>query len=250
MKELSPKARAMLDALQTIDSPAAEVEARAWSAVVGRTAAGDLGPSVPADPIAPATGAAWLGKPVLWIVGAVAIASGVAIAVTRDEVPVDPPKVEPAAVIDDATVAAVPPSIPPPPQPAVAPPPDEEPELVPEPTKPVRTRTKAEAPKAPPKTAPAPIDGPDALEQEMRLMSEARAALGAGDASRAITLLQRHAKQFPKGAFVLEREVSWITALCALGRTDAARQRADAFLKRHGSHALAAKVRASCGGTP
>jgi len=80
-------------------------------------------------------------------------------------------------------------------------------------------------------------------------MSEARAALGAGDAARAIGLLKDHAKQFPRGAFVLERKVSWITALCALGKTDAARTRADAFLRKHGGHPLAAKVRASCGGT-
>lgn len=250
MKELSPKARALLEAMQTVDSPTADIEARAWTAVTSRTAAGDLGPSVPAEPIGPSAAAssAWLGKPVLWIVGAVAIATGTALALGRDDAPVDPPTPIEVRTIDEVPPtparAAIP--VPPAPAPVVTPPPVETPAVVPAPVK--RTRGKTE-PVRPAKPTP-PVEGPDALEQEMRLMSDARAALGAGDAARAITLLQSHAKQFPRGAFVLEREVSWITALCALGRTDAARTRADAFLQRHGSHALAAKVRASCGGTP
>ncbi len=246
MKQLSPKARAMLDALQTVDSPAAEIETRAWSAVVARTAAGDLGPTIPADSPMPATATAGVGKTLVIVVGAAAVAAAIAVGI--------------ASAGDDEEVAPVQRllghAVPTMPAPAVEPEPEAEPEIVAAEAEPEivpsvastrvkapRVRTKVE----PSKPAP-PDEGPDALEREMRLMSEARAALGAGDAARAIGLLKEHAKAFPHGAFVLEREVSWITALCALGKTDAARTRADAFLRKHGKHPLAAKVRASCGG--
>ena len=247
MKQLSPKARAMLDALQTVDSPAADIETRAWSAVVARTAAGDLGPQIPVDASATATASAAGGLAktlvIVGIAAAIATAIGIGVATTHD----DPTPVQ--RLVGSRVILASP-------APAATPEPEPEPELVerqlpvassvapePAPTKAIRPRAKSE------RAFEAPTsDGPDALEREMRLMSEARAALGAGDAARAIGLLKDHAKQFPKGAFVLEREVSWITALCALGKTDAARTRADGFLRTHGKHPLAAKVRASCGG--
>ena len=249
MKQLSPKARAMLDALQTVDSPAAGIETRAWSAVVARTAAGDLGPQIPADaPVSTAAATSGLAKTLVLVVGVAAIATaiGVGVATTRE----DPSAVQ-RMVARPVVVAAPAPAVDDDDEPELVAP-ESEPELVPEPVEPAptkaRPRAKADAKTDRPVVTP-PSDGPDALEKEMRLMSEARAALGAGDAGRAIGLLKDHAKQFPRGAFVLEREVSWITALCALGKTDAARTRADGFLRKHGKHPLAAKVRASCGGT-
>jgi hypothetical protein len=251
MTQLSPKARAMLDALQTVDSPAAEVQARAWTAVVARTAAGDLGPAIPVD-ASVATGAtAGIGKTLVLVVGAVAVATaiGVGLVVGSDDDPAAPQR-----LVGGGVPAVHAPAV----APTLAPVPEDEPVLVPDdapaqdkaiaPVPAKRPRVRSEA--APTKEEPKPADGPDALEIEMRLMAEARAALGAGDAGRAIALFKEHARQFPKGAFVVEREVSWITALCALGKTDAARSRADSFLRKHGKHPLAAKVRASCGGTP
>jgi hypothetical protein len=243
MKQLSPKARAMLDALQTVDSPAAGIETRAWGAVVARTAAGDLGPQIPVD--APATlaaaGASGVVKTIAIVLGVAAMATAIGVGVASRQQD-DPRAVQrlvgaqvilaPAPALEEELVL-------------VDPEPEAEPAIVPS-----VAPTKATRPRARPEPAKPASDGPDALEQEMRLMSEARAALGAGDAARAIGLLKDHAKAFPRGAFVLEREVSWITALCALGKTDAARTRADGFLRKHGRHPLAAKVRASCGGTP
>lgn len=238
MKQLSPKARAMLDALQTVDSPAAGIETRAWSAVVARTAAGDLGPQIPADAPAPAAATGGVVKTLALVVGVAAIATAIGVGVaTNDDAPATVQRLVGSRVILDAPAPA---PVEPDDEPVLVPSdPASEPAIAPAPTKPIRPR---------PRPEPA-SDGPDALEREMRLMSEARAALGAGDAARAIGLLKDHARQFPKGAFVLEREVSWITALCALGKTDAARTRADGFLRKHGGHPLAAKVRASCGGT-
>lgn len=250
MKQLSPKARAMLDALQTVDSPAAGIETRAWSAVVARTAAGDLGPQIPADAPATATaaGASGLVKTLVVVVGVAAIATAIGVGVVKTQ---DDPAGVQRLVGSRVILAAPAPKAPEREEEPVLVPFEDEPAIAPsvapEPTnKTIRPRARPE--KDRPASDPA-SDGPDALEREMRLMSEARAALGAGDAARAIGLLKDHAKQFPKGAFVLEREVSWITALCALGKTDAARTRADGFLRKHDKHPLAAKVRASCGGT-
>ncbi|HET6583809.1 MAG TPA: hypothetical protein VFG69_10180, partial [Nannocystaceae bacterium] len=186
MKELSAKARAMLDALQTVDSPAAEVQSQVWSAVAARTAAGDLGPAIPADAaVGPAaTGAGWIGKTVIAVIGAAAIATGIGVGVgSTDDVR------SPTRLVGSGVPAAR----------IVAPAPELEPEIEPEilpadqplaepaiaPAKPTRPRPRVEAAKG----TDAPIEGPDALEREMRLMSEARAALGAGDAGRAIKLL-------------------------------------------------------------
>ncbi|MBL8943245.1 MAG: hypothetical protein JNK45_08870, partial [Myxococcales bacterium] len=74
------------------------------------------------------------------------------------------------------------------------------------------------------------------------------AALGAGDAKQAIAILSTHAKRFGAGKLAREREVSWITALCALGRDEEAKRRAADFLRRDDDSPHAAKVRASCGG--
>jgi hypothetical protein len=251
MKELSAKARAMLDALQTVDSPAPDVQTQVWSAVAARTAAGDLGPAIPADTVVGqgAAGAGWLGKTLAVVIGAAAIATAIGVGTRSNDEVGSPARLVGTGVPAPRVVALEigpedEPEIEPEIEPVVAPP--SEPAVAP--TKSNRPRPRGEAAKVP--TSDDAIDGPDALEREMRLMSDARAALGAGDAGRAIKLLSTHAKQFPSGAFVLEREVSWITALCALGKTDAARKRAEPFLRKHGSHALAAKVRASCGGSP
>src|SRR5690606_35800303 len=82
---------------------------------------------------------------------------------------------------------------------------------------------------ATPDAAGAQAAAPDLLGPEMELMSSARAALGRGDARRALELLEEHAKRFGAGVFVREREMSRITALCALGRQAEARSAATRF---------------------
>jgi hypothetical protein len=94
---------------------------------------------------------------------------------------------------------------------------------------------------------PPPPLPPTTLERETRLVGAAVTALHAGDAARALVLLDEHARQFPEGALAQERIAERITALCMLGRRDEARAAAGAFLRGHGGSPLVDRVRASCG---
>lgn len=91
-----------------------------------------------------------------------------------------------------------------------------------------------------------PAEG--ALTRETRLVAEAREALRAGEAGRALALLEEHARRFPGGVLAAEREAERVTALCALGRSAEARAHAARFSREHPSSALGARVRAACAG--
>jgi hypothetical protein len=119
----------------------------------------------------------------------------------------------PATVVSPPPPPAAPATVPPPtPSPAVAPP------------RPVAAR-------------PAPV------ETEIALLLRARRALAAGDAARALAVLERHRRRWPAGELLQEREVLTIQALAAAGSRAEARQRADAFLARFPSSTLAVTVR-------
>ena len=85
-------------------------------------------------------------------------------------------------------------------------------------------------------------DFDDRLLREARLVARARAALD-HDPKRALSLTRRAEDEFPDGQLVEERRALAIRALVALGRTDEARRRADAFLARYSRGAHAAAVR-------
>jgi hypothetical protein len=76
---------------------------------------------------------------------------------------------------------------------------------------------------------------------EAALLDGARAALGT-DPRRALALTQEHAKRFPHGALIQEREVIAIDALSRLGQTDVARRRASDFERRYPGSAHQPKV--------
>lgn len=63
----------------------------------------------------------------------------------------------------------------------------------------------------------------DDLAAELALMRQARAAMGAGNASLALSVLDTHQKQFPQGVLAQERTVTRVQALCRVGRTAEAR---------------------------
>jgi hypothetical protein len=83
---------------------------------------------------------------------------------------------------------------------------------------------------------------------EVRLLSEAHAALRGGQPERALGLLEEHVRRYPRGALGEEREADRIAALCALGRVVEAREAADRFLHQAPWSPMAGPVRASCGG--
>jgi len=75
--------------------------------------------------------------------------------------------------------------------------------------------TSAEPPSSSPATAPR---RQDALTQEVALLSRAVAALNAGRAGEALTTLNEHQRQFPRGILGAERQAAKAQALCSLGR--------------------------------
>ena len=105
------------------------------------------------------------------------------------------------------------------------------------------------APKHSSKVAPAePAEG--ALTVETRLVSDARTAARAGDSSRALALLEQHARRFPGGVLAEERDAERAVLLCTSGRTGEGRTRAARFFRDYPKSALGANVRARCDVNP
>jgi hypothetical protein len=93
----------------------------------------------------------------------------------------------------------------------------------------------------------APLEpGPD-VAGEVALLNEAQKALAGGHPDRALELLDRHARDFPRGSLTEERAAARIIALCALGRVTTARAEAAAFVRRAPASPLAERVQAACG---
>lgn len=88
----------------------------------------------------------------------------------------------------------------------------------------------------------------DELES-MRLLRAAEQRLE-HDAAASLRLLERHAQQFPASTLALEREALTVIALCRQGRLEAGRERQQAFLRRNGGSAYAARVRSACEAAP
>ncbi|MBX7194635.1 MAG: hypothetical protein K1X94_21450, partial [Sandaracinaceae bacterium] len=87
-----------------------------------------------------------------------------------------------------------------------------------------------------------------AIERETELLREAHAAAQRGDARGALTLLEQHARLFPRGALATERRGLRILALCDVGEVETARREAAAFLAAQPPAGLAARVSRSCAG--
>ena len=90
----------------------------------------------------------------------------------------------------------------------------------------------------------APALNADTLAEETRLLRDADQALRAGNASRALTLLDAHAAQFPHGALAPERSAERMIARCLLGEVDAAG--AAAYLSAHPNSPFTARIRDAC----
>ncbi len=99
-----------------------------------------------------------------------------------------------------------------------------------------------------PASAPAARDEErlDTLEEETRLLVTAARADRSGDPTRALALVEEHARRFPGGQLKDERDVQRIVALCALGQTDEATRRAQRFRASHGSSPLTRRIDQSC----
>ena len=106
----------------------------------------------------------------------------------------------------------------------------------------------ASAPRAAKAEAPEhPAPSARGLGAERGLLDVARGALARGEAAEALTAVDRHAREYPDGALVEEREALAIKSLVALGRRDEARARAQRFEQRFPNGLLLRTVKGAVG---
>lgn len=104
---------------------------------------------------------------------------------------------------------------------------------------------------SPEEPAPAPsAPAADTLEKEARLLAEARRAVQRGEGTRALALLDEHARDYPKGWLASDRAAEHIAVLCSLGRRDEAVREAKVFLEGRPKGPLTRRVTMSCAGEP
>jgi hypothetical protein len=83
----------------------------------------------------------------------------------------------------------------------------------------------------------------DRLSEEVEVLSRAQTEMHAGRFGAALTLLEQHARSFPRGTLAPERRAARVQALCALGH----RTEADAELTRLAPGSLhEARAREAC----
>jgi hypothetical protein len=86
----------------------------------------------------------------------------------------------------------------------------------------------------------------DSLATEVRLVSDARAAIDSGDPSRALVLLADHDRRFAVGALAPEVYALRIDALCAAGRTTDAEAEARRFEAHYSGSPLERRFASTC----
>lgn len=132
---------------------------------------------------------------------------------------------------------------------AIAPPP---PESAPSSdTVPVTELPSVPAPSARPPERPAdPAPSARGLAAERALLDVARGALARGEASEALAAADRHARSYPDGALVEEREAIAVKALVALGRRDEARARVTELERRFPNSLVLRAAKKAAYGSP
>ena len=208
MSEREPELQRMLALYRQERSPAAESEARVWSAVQANVASGSAAG-------APAGGALVTGAKLL--AGMVVIAAGAALWLRAQ------PSEHTTTTRTTQTAVSAAPIAAPAPAPAPA-------------LTPARDARAVEHTRA----------GSSSLSAELALVRAAQAALDGRDPARALALLHRHARRFPLGALAEERDAALVDALCGVGRKAAARSAAASFAARYASSPRAQRVAAAC----
>ncbi|HEY4104451.1 MAG TPA: hypothetical protein VGM44_11190 [Polyangiaceae bacterium] len=85
----------------------------------------------------------------------------------------------------------------------------------------------------------------DTLAEETKLLRDADQALRAGDAQRALSLLEEDGARFPHGTLEPERAQELMLARCKLGQVDL--KTAQNYLVSHANSAFAARLKDACG---
>jgi hypothetical protein len=103
-------------------------------------------------------------------------------------------------------------------------------------------------PKTTPVLATPPIVDASGLERERNIVAASQRALADGRPSRALDLLDQHARTFPHGAMAEDRDALRVVALCAAGRTEDAEKQRTKFFRRWPKSLHASRVRTACAG--
>ena len=281
MSELSPNARALLEAASGGDEPSMADRARVRASMGARLAVGVAAGAAAATAVKSASAAASVGAGGAAGMSGAAAVTGVAVAGpigvgtklllslavvsaigagTASYIDSTPRSASRAAPAEMATTTPTTARTAPVKAPAAVAKPSSVPEsaidvapTIPTPAEtalavPTPTATHAAAAAAP-ATATATPAPASSVSAELTLLRDAHAALQSGNAARAVALLDEHARRFPAGALGEERDAARIFALCALGRASEARVASDRFLAGFPRSPHAARVRSSCGGT-
>jgi hypothetical protein len=100
----------------------------------------------------------------------------------------------------------------------------------------------AKTPSKPAPAEPEPVSE-NTIEAELALMKIVRASK---DHERALSMLDRHRREFAAGVFAAEREVLRVEHLCALHRTDEAEAIAETFIAQYPDNPLRSRVDPAC----
>ncbi|MEM9070225.1 MAG: hypothetical protein AAGE52_17090 [Myxococcota bacterium] len=266
MSELSPEAKAILDAARGVDNPTADDRARVRRAVLGAvggaavvaTAASASASSAASSAAASsvATGsavgaAAATGVTGLSVVAAKAavaltlVSASVGIAVTQpweSDAPAvaEAPEVEVAAREVEVPSTAVSTALEPTAPETSEPPVEEASEALQ-----VAQVGAPAARRARPRATVDPeveVEPAETLSAELGLLRRARSALARGDHQAAESALREHERRFPAGTLVAEREGTLVLARCAQGDPSGVAS----FLATHPRSPLAARIRDAC----
>jgi len=235
MDELSPSARALLDAAHGNDDPLPDDADRIRRAVLVRIGSVGFGAALYAMSVEPAK--ALLGATLPKVVAVALIAVGGSALYHHWKVSAPQVARSSLAIVAPAARVQAPAARPiaePTPEAAATP------DVVPPPVV---------APRAP--QAVAAEAHRTNLEAEMRWVRAADAALRGGDVGLAVSLLNQHAREFPHGALAEEREGLRVVAGCQGGGASPVVQRAASrFLQRAPRSLMAGRVRAACLAVP
>lgn len=124
-------------------------------------------------------------------------------------------------------------------EPTVAPSPAPMAEPAVEPTKATKAKGSAKAAEG--------TDDDHALRDEVALLDQARAAIASGNTAAALSALDRHKREFPRGFLSSEAEVLRVEALVKAGRTAEARAQGERLLSREPNGPQAKRVRSLLG---
>lgn len=226
-----------------------------WRRLQRGLAAGTAAPfDLPPSSIAPAGGGAtWVGTTLQVLVATVVTAGGVAIAVDSSDPPVSSRASEhekavadpPTPVAETSTRATAAASAE---HPLVVPAQEAPPEIGPPTSDGADARaasgasSRSRARVRPPTTKPEPAG----IGRELQLLAAASESVKRGEHEDALAVLQTHAREYPSGSLLEDREALRVIALCGAGRmTDGARA-ARAFTERFPSSVHTRRALEAC----